>query len=63
MVGHTHQPMWFRCQDGIVVNPGSVVSACASTRRERLLWSMSNGSDVTFHDVESGPPVEIEPWN
>ena len=44
VVGHTHQPMWFRCPDGLVVNPGSVVSGARSIRRGRLPWLISGRS-------------------
>ena len=39
VVGHTHQPMWFRCAEGLVVNPGSVVSAA------RIYLNTRHGND------------------
>jgi putative phosphoesterase len=63
VVGHTHQPMWFRCADGMVVNPGSVVSA-ARIDSSRTFALVDLGTlEVTFHDVESGAKVKVEPCN
>ena len=59
---HTHKPMWFRCGSGLVINPGSVVSApVVSTSRTFALldWDVDA---VTFHDVESGEAVEVARW-
>jgi putative phosphoesterase len=62
VVGHTHRPMWYRCDEGLVINPGSVVSApVVSTSRTFALLDW-NARAVTIHDVESGAPVAIEPW-
>jgi putative phosphoesterase len=62
VVGHTHQPMWYRCERGFVINPGSVVSApVVSTSRTFALLDWDAG-EVTFHDVESGERVEVEAW-
>jgi predicted phosphodiesterase len=63
VVGHTHRPMWFRCPDGLVINPGSVVSrAVVDSSRTFALVDLST-LDVTFHDVETGKEVEVEPWS
>lgn len=63
VVGHTHEPMWYRCQRGLVVNPGSVLSAStrATTSRTFALLDL-DALTVSFHDVESGGPIAIEPW-
>ncbi len=62
VVGHTHTPMWYRCAEGLVVNPGSVVSVpVTSTSRTFALVDLDSLS-VTFHDVESGAEVEVAPW-
>jgi putative phosphoesterase len=62
VVGHTHQPMWYRCERGFVINPGSVISApVVSTSRTFALLDW-DAMEVTFHDVESGERVELEPW-
>jgi putative phosphoesterase len=63
VVGHTHQPMWFRCPDGIVVNPGSIVSAGRIDSSRTFALVDLDILEVTFHDVESGAQVSIEPWN
>jgi putative phosphoesterase len=63
VVGHTHRPMWFWCPDGVVVNPGSVVSMpVVDSSRTFALVDLST-LEVAFHDVESGRQVEVEPWN
>jgi putative phosphoesterase len=63
VVGHTHQPMWFRCPDGIVVNPGSVVSASRIDSSRTFALVDLDVLEVSFHDVESGAKLPIEPWN
>jgi putative phosphoesterase len=63
VVGHTHRPMWFRCPDGMVVNPGSVVTMpVVDSSRTFALVDLAV-LEVTFHDVETGRPVAVEPWN
>ena len=63
VVGHTHQPMWFRCADGLVVNPGSVVSAARIDSSRTFALVDLDILEVTFHDVESGEMIEVDPWN
>jgi putative phosphoesterase len=63
VVGHTHQPMWFRCEKGLVVNPGSVVSAARIDSSRTFALIDLDILEVTFLDVESGGKVEVEPWN
>lgn len=61
-VGHTHMPMWFRCEQGLVVNPGSVVSKpFVNTSHTFALLDLA-ALAVTFHDVETGAEVAVEPW-
>jgi putative phosphoesterase len=62
VVGHTHQPMWFRCADGLVVNPGSVVSAARIDSSRTFALVDLDVLEVTFHDVQSGGTIEVEPW-
>jgi putative phosphoesterase len=62
VVGHTHAPMWFRCPEGLVVNPGSVVSAPVVKTSRTFATVDLETLEVTFHDVESGAPVEVPPW-
>ena len=60
--GHTHRPMLCRTPHGLVINPGSVVSApVVSTSRTFALLDC-DAMDVTFYDVESGLPVPVKPW-
>ncbi len=62
VVGHTHRPMWFRCSEGLVVNPGSVVSMpVVDSSRTFAVVDLEN-LEPTFHDVESGRVIEVEPW-
>jgi putative phosphoesterase len=63
VVGHTHQQMWFRCEEGLVVNPGSVVSAAPIDSSRTFALVDLDILEVTFHDVESGGKVGVEPWN
>ena len=63
VVGHTHKPMLYRSEHGLVVNPGSVVSApVVSTSRTFGLLDWESMA-VTFHDVESGSTLEVDPWH
>jgi predicted phosphodiesterase len=62
VVGHTHQPMWFRGDEGLVVNPGSVVSAARIDTSRTFTLVDLRMMEVTFHNVESGEPVELLPW-
>ena len=62
VIGHTHKPMLYRSAAGLVINPGSVVSApVVSTSRTFALLDWEAGA-VSFHDVESGSEVAVEPW-
>jgi putative phosphoesterase len=62
VVGHTHRPMWFRCGQGLVINPGSVVSVpVVETSRTFALVDLDT-LEPTFHDVESGQPIDLDPW-
>lgn len=62
ITGHTHKPMWFEGATGLVINPGSVISApVVSTSRTFAVLDWSERR-VTFHDVESGEPKEVKPW-
>ena len=63
VVGHTHQPMWFRCPEGLVVNPGSVVSAARIDSSRTFALVDLDVLEVSFHDVESGAAIDVEPWN
>jgi putative phosphoesterase len=64
VVGHTHQPMWYRSPGGgLVVNPGSVVSMpVIDSSRSFAVVDLAR-LDVTFHEVESGEPIPLDPWD
>ena len=64
VVGHTHQPMWYRSPEGgLVVNPGSVVSMpVVDLSRTFAVADLAN-LNVTFHAVESGEPIPPAPWD
>ncbi len=62
VVGHTHKPMWFRCAEGLVVNPGSVVSATRVDSSRTFALLDIDSLDVTFHNVEDGAPHDVKPW-
>jgi putative phosphoesterase len=62
VVGHTHVPMWYRCDRGLVVNPGSVIGVpVVKSSRTFALVDLA-GLNVTFHDVETGRPIPLAPW-
>lgn len=61
--GHTHAPMWYRCDLGLVVNPGATVSMpVVRTSRTFALVDLEPLT-VSFHDVETGKAVEVAPWS
>jgi putative phosphoesterase len=62
VVGHTHKPMCFRSREGIVVNPGSVVSMPVVDSSRTFAMVDLDALEVTFHDVEHGEPVALESW-
>ena len=62
VVGHTHRPMLYRSDRGLVINPGSVISApVVSTSRTFALLDWETAA-VSFRDVESGGIVEVIAW-
>ena len=63
--GHSHRrQMWHRCAHGLVVNPGSVISApVVETSRTFALVDLTDLS-LTYHDVETGPRRSwYSPWD
>jgi len=62
IVGHTHRPMWFRCAEGVVINPGSAVSMPVVDTSRTFAILDSDTLEPTFHDVETGEKLDIEPW-
>lgn len=63
IVGHTHRPMAFSCASGLVVNPGSVVSAASVETSRTFALVELPALTVTFHDVESGAETTVERWD
>ncbi len=64
VVGHTHQPMWYRCPAGrLVINPGSVVSMPVIDTSRSFAVADLDSMEVTFHAVESGEPIPLDPWD
>jgi len=63
VTGHTHAPMWYRSDMGLVVNPGSVVSMPVVKKTSRT-FALVNLDDLalSFHDVESGQAVDVVCW-
>ncbi len=60
--GHTHRPMCYRSDIGLVINPGSVISApVVETSRTFGLLDLQTLS-ATIHEVESGDQQEFDPW-
>lgn len=60
--GHTHEPAWFRCERGLAVNPGSLVSTPVTHTSRTFALVDTETLGVTFHDVESGEDVSVDPW-
>jgi putative phosphoesterase len=62
VVGHTHVPMWFRCERGLVVNPGSVL--CVGTVRSSRTFAVVDVVQLTvsFHSAVTGRALEVSPW-
>jgi putative phosphoesterase len=64
VVGHTHQPMWYRSPEGgLVINPGSVVSMPIIDSSKTFAVADLANMVVTFHQVESGEPIPLAPWD
>jgi putative phosphoesterase len=63
VVGHTHRPMWFRCDEGLVINPGSLVSMPVVDSSRTFALVDLETLVPTFHDVETGQTVEVECWD
>jgi putative phosphoesterase len=64
VVGHTHQPMWYQSPSGrLVVNPGSVVSVPVIDSSRTFAVVDLPLLTVTFHELESGQIVSLDPWD
>lgn len=62
VVGHTHAPMWYRCDRGLVVNPGSIISVPVVRTSRTFALVETDDLSVSIHDVETGRAQAIEPW-
>jgi putative phosphoesterase len=62
-VGHTHKPMWYRSAGGgLVFNPGSLVSMPVVDSSRTFAVVDTGLMTVSFHEVESGMTVTVDPW-
>ena len=63
VVGHTHAPMCFRCERGLVVNPGSVI--CLPVVESSRSFALVDLATMlaAFYDVRTGEGLEIPPWS
>ena len=63
VVGHTHMPMWFRTERGLVVNPGSLL--CFGSERSSRTFAILDTKEQTaafFHAV-TGREVKVPVWD
>ena len=63
VVGHTHRPMWFRCREGLVVNPGSIVSGARIDSSRTFARGRSRRARGEFSRRRKWGPVDVEPWS
>ena len=62
VVGHTHEPMVYHCDRGLVVNPGSLVAAAAVPSSRSFALVDTDALGVAFHDARSGREIAVPPW-
>lgn len=63
IVGHTHEPMWYRGKRGMIINPGSTYSSPSRLRSSRTFAVFdTDANDVRFYDVETGGVAAVEVW-
>lgn len=61
--GHTHQPMWYRSPGGgLAVNPGSLICLPVIDSSRTFAVVDLGGLEVTFHEVDTGNPLSLDPW-
>ncbi|WP_422926363.1 metallophosphoesterase family protein [Singulisphaera sp. PoT] len=60
--GHTHEPAWYRCEKGLVMNPGSIASLPTVESSRSFAIIDMDAHTVTFHAVETGEEFEVQPW-
>lgn len=62
VVGHTHIPMWYRCEEGLVVNPGSLISEPVVRSSRSFAVVDVEPLTATFYDVRSGKVLDVAAW-
>jgi putative phosphoesterase len=62
ILGHTHEPAWYRCDRGMVVNPGSLISLPVVRSSRTFAIVDLESLSVAFHHVRTGAAVEVDPW-
>lgn len=62
VVGHTHIPMWYRCAEGLVVNPGSLITEPVVRSSRSFAVVELETLTASFFDVQSGRPIEVPAW-
>jgi putative phosphoesterase len=62
VVGHTHEPMWYRCDRGLVVNPGSVISLPVVKSSRTFAVLDLDDLSIKFYRVDSGKAITVPPW-
>jgi putative phosphoesterase len=62
VAGHTHVPMWYRCEQGLVVNPGSIITRPYVRSSRSFALVDLDELTVTFHHVQTSRPIEVAPW-
>jgi predicted phosphodiesterase len=63
VVGHTHTPMWYRCDLGLVVNPGSIISLPVVKSSRTFAVVDLQERAVAFHELKTGKPIALAPWD
>ncbi|GIW86536.1 MAG: hypothetical protein KatS3mg108_0860 [Isosphaeraceae bacterium] len=65
VVGHTHQPAWFRSRSGgLIVNPGSVLSCVPGVRSSQTCAVLDLKTEAaTFLDLRTGAVRAVDPWS
>ena len=61
VVGHTHRPFVYRCDRGLVINPGSVIGRpVVETSQSFALVDLADLS-ATAYSIETGRPIALPP--
>jgi putative phosphoesterase len=63
ITGHTHKPWWFRCERGLVLNPGSLTTVLnVATSRSFAVLDLAT-LEPAFYDVETGDRRAVSSWH